>query len=68
MIKPLCDIPLEGPDEHVFSMANKVRRVLRQHGFKAEAQEVKERLPTMESYEEAVVMFKEYVIIPDREF
>lgn len=60
-MKPELFIDLNGPDGNVFMVIGKAARVLRKAGLEEEAEEMQERLPNCDSYEDALNMVREYV-------
>lgn len=64
MDKPTVNLGnLEGPEGNVFVMAGKVAAALVKAGLKVQAKEFRNNLWRMKSYEEALILMKEYVNI-----
>lgn len=59
--KPDC--ALIGEDGNIFNLAGLAARTLREHGMREQAEEMKERVCSSHSYEEALCIIGEYVNI-----
>lgn len=57
--KPDC--PLIGQNGNIFCLMGVASRTLKEHGMKAEAYEMIERVTSSHSYEEALAVIGEYV-------
>lgn len=57
--KPDC--PLIGQNGNIFCLMGVASRTLKEHGMKAEADEMMERVTSSHSYEEALAVIGEYV-------
>lgn len=55
------DAPLIGADGNIFNLIGIASRSLQQHGFQQEAAEMKKRVMSCHSYEEALNTITEYV-------
>lgn len=63
--KPDC--ALIGEDGNIFNLAGLAAGTLREHGMKEQAEEMKERVCSSHSYEEALCIIGEYVNITSRD-
>ena len=61
--KPDC--PLIGENGNIFNLAGIAANTLREHGMKEQAEEMKERIFSSHSYEEALGIIDEYVNITE---
>lgn len=62
--KPDC--ALIGENGNIFNLAGIASNTLREHGLKEQAEEMKERILSSHSYDEALCIIGEYVNITDR--
>ncbi|WP_366517380.1 hypothetical protein [uncultured Ruminococcus sp.] len=59
--KPNC--PLIGADGNIFNLVGIASRTLKKHGLNAQAKEMRNRVFSSSSYEEALCIISEYVNI-----